>query len=148
MKLSPPHITRLLPGEIFVFGSNLAGIHGAGAARTAHRDFGAAWGIGAGYTGQCYAIPTKDAHLRVLPLATIAEHIMEFLRCADMDPKKEFLLTPIGCGLAGYKPADIAPLFFPEGQVLDNVSYPKEFVDEMDRLAHEGIAHLDSKTTQ
>jgi hypothetical protein len=132
MKLSPPHITRLLPGEIFVFGSNLAGIHGAGAARMAHRDFGADRGVGAGYTGSCYAIPTKDTHLRVLPLVTIEQHILEFLRCAHMDKDREFLLTAIGCGLAGYKPADIAPLFFPEGHFLGNVAYPKEFVDAYD----------------
>ncbi len=97
--------------EIFVFGSNLAGRHGKGAALAARRDHGAIYGQGEGLQGRSYAIPTKDAELRTLPTITIAEHVGRFLSFADRHPELTFRLTPIGCGLAGYSPNEIAPMF-------------------------------------
>lgn len=96
---------------IFVFGSNLAGRHGKGAALTARRDFGAVYGQGVGRTGYAYAIPTKDAALRSLPLSSIAEYVQAFIRYADENPGVIFQVTRIGCGLAGYTDAQISPMF-------------------------------------
>ncbi len=104
-------ITALAPNEIFVFGSNLAGRHGAGAAFYAKQHFGALQGIGFGPTGQCFAIPTKDKHLQTLPIESIRLDVMFFFDYAYDMPHLRFLVTEIGCGLAGYTPADIAPLF-------------------------------------
>lgn len=96
---------------IFVFGSNLAGIHGAGAARYAHQKLGAEWGVGVGPTGQCYALPTKNHHIRSLTLGSIAQHVDDFLAYAHANPDLEFKVTRVGCGLAGFKDSEIAPLF-------------------------------------
>jgi hypothetical protein len=117
-------ITKLKPGEIFVFGSNLGGRHGAGAALYARKNFGAEYGVGVGPTGLCYAIPTKDKYLNVLSLAQIEKHVYEFLDYAVMRPQFRFLVTEIGCGLAGYKPKDIRSLF---RGVPDNVILPESF---------------------
>ena len=117
-------IKSLKENQIFVFGSNLAGIHGAGAAYTASRSFGAQYGVGIGFTGMCYAIPTKDRKLQTLPLETIKNFVTVFLARARNHPELEFLVTPIGCGLAGYHPQQIAPFF--EG-APNNVCLPKEF---------------------
>ena len=92
---------------IFVFGSNRAGRHGAGAALHAARNHGAQRGVGEGLTGNSYAIPTKDENLRVLPLSEIAESIGRFIAFAHSMPALTFHLTPVGCGLAGYQRADI-----------------------------------------
>lgn len=101
-----------MPHEfIFVFGSNLAGRHGRGAAATARKHCGAVYGVGVGRTGTAYAIPTKDHWLNVLPLDTIALHVSDFLTYAREHPELHFYVTKIGCGLAGYKETDIAPLF-------------------------------------
>lgn len=97
--------------EIFVFGSNLAGIHGAGAARYARENHGAVYGQGTGLQGNSYALPTKDKHIRTLPLSDIENHVKDFLRFAIEHPEMKFNVTRIGCGLAGYKDPDIAPLF-------------------------------------
>lgn len=97
--------------RIFVFGSNLAGRHGAGSALEAARNWSAAHGVGAGRTGDAYAIPTKDANLRVLPLELIAEYVERFLFYATARPHLVFEVVPIGCGLAGRKPEEMAPLF-------------------------------------
>ena len=97
--------------NIFVFGSNLAGRHGKGAALHAARQHGAQYGIGIGLTGNAYAIPTKDERLRVLPLDTIAGHIRDFTMFAHQHPEQTFNVTRIGCGLAGYTDDQIAPLF-------------------------------------
>ena len=94
-----------------MFGSNLAGRHGAGAARQAMQQFGARYGIGEGPTGQCYAIPTKDSTVTTLPLDAIKVHVEKFLDFAEENGYRTFLLTEIGCGLAGYSPKDIAPFF-------------------------------------
>lgn len=96
---------------IFVFGSNLAGRHGKGAALEARKRWGAEPGTGIGRTGNAYAIPTKDANLRTLPLAFIGDHARVFLKYAELHPELEFYVTRVGCGLAGYTEEQIKPLF-------------------------------------
>ena len=127
MRLTPESIKELAPNQIFVFGSNTAGRHGKGAALQAVEQFGARYGTGMGRTGQCYAIPTKDDDLKVLPPAAIKIQITEFIRYAKEHPDLEFLVTRIGCGLAGYSPVEIAPMFFRHGPLPPNVSLPIEF---------------------
>lgn len=109
---------------VFVFGSNLAGRHGKGAALWARRHRGAVYGQGVGRQGNAYAIPTKDHDLRVLPLSAIEAQIAEFLRYASGRPGVDFELTPIGCGLAGYRPEQIAPMF---ATAPANVRLPDDF---------------------
>lgn len=128
MKTSPKEITELKPNEIFVFGSNMRGVHGLGAAKTAHKKFGAQMGIGRGLTGQCYALPTKDLEINTLPLFDIEQEIILFLMVAKENPEKDFLVTAFGTGLAGYTHKDIAKLFRGK-DVPDNVFLPKEWVD-------------------
>lgn len=99
------------PDRVFVFGSNLAGIHGGGAARTARELYGAVWGQGQGLQGSSYALPTKDERIETLPLGAIAEHVARFLDFARSRPDITFFVTRVGCGLAGYTDEDIAPLF-------------------------------------
>ena len=104
-------------GEIFVFGSNLAGIHwghGAGAAKVAREKFGAEWGVGAGFTGQCFAIPTKDEKVdNFRTLDIVEEMIAIFVRDTQRpeNADKKWFVTRVGCGLAGYKDEQIAPMF-------------------------------------
>jgi hypothetical protein len=109
---------------IFVFGSNLAGRHGRGAALDAARFWGAKHGIGNGRQGEAYAIPTKDEHLSVLPLPRVKKFIDQFKEYAHRHPDVRFLVTEVGCGLAGYTAHQIAPFFrhAPENCVL-----PDEF---------------------
>lgn len=116
--------------SIFVFGSNLAGRHDAGSALSARLQHGAEYGVGVGRTGDAYAIPTKGFSLEVLPLETIEEHVQAFLNCAYANPDMTFTVVAVGCGLAGYKPRQIAPMFL--GAPL-NCILPKEFKDEEDR---------------
>jgi hypothetical protein len=97
--------------NIFVFGSNLAGRHGKGAAKTALERYGAIYGQGIGLQGRSYALPTKDAKLNPLPLVEIQRHVSIFLGFADAHPDLTFQVTKIGCGLAGYAEEQIAPLF-------------------------------------
>lgn len=99
------------PNAIFVFGSNLAGIHGAGAALTAREHYGAQLGQGLGLYGRSYAIPTKDERLETLPLPQIARYVFAFVRFAWQKPLLQFAVTRVGCGLAGYTDAQISPLF-------------------------------------
>jgi hypothetical protein len=110
--------------EIFVFGSNLGGIHGRGSALHARRYYGALQGVGTGRQGHAFAIPTKDRYLRVLPLATIEQYVKEFLHYASHNTEFRFEVVEIGCGLAGYTPADIAPFF--KG-FSSNVNLPVSF---------------------
>jgi len=126
MNISPDNITKLNDNEIFVFGSNEAGIHGAGAAKLAREKFGAIGGEGFGLQGKSYAIPTKDYDIITLNLNRIALYVKAFLVEAYRHSDLNFLVTEIGCGLAGYKPEDIAPLF--KG-ASENVFLPKKFVD-------------------
>jgi len=116
--------------EIFVFGSNLAGRHGRGAALYARQYHGAAYGVGEGLTGSSYAIPTKDGALRTLALEEIRRHVGNFLAFAGKHQNMTFRLTPIGCGLAGYSPADIAPMF--DG-APPNVKLPPEFTAVLEK---------------
>ena len=99
-------------GAIFVFGSNEAGIHGAGAALIAKQQYGAESGVGAGRTGSAYAIPTKDEGLKSLPLDRIDLYVEAFLDYTDDHPDEKFFVTRVGCGLAGYADRDIAPMFY------------------------------------
>lgn len=110
--------------EIFVFGSNLAGRHGAGAALAARKEHGAIYGQGRGLQGNSYAIPTKDRDLNTLPLNEIKFYVHTFLLFADENRDMIFRLTPIGCGLAGYRHSDIAPMF---AERTENVILPEEF---------------------
>ena len=95
----------------FVFGSNLKGIHGAGAAKMARELYGAELYRGVGFMGKCYAIPTKDMHIRTLPLEAIYPHIETFVALTSTIENRWYLVTPVGCGLAGYTPEQIAPMF-------------------------------------
>ncbi len=108
---------------IFVFGSNLAGRHGKGAALAAMKK-GAKYGEGVGHFGNTFAIPTKGYKLEVLPLRRIKQFVDMFLYYAQVNPQLTFQLTPIGCGLAGYKPEQIAPMF---KDAPANVQLPEEF---------------------
>ncbi len=126
MNTSAARIVKLEDNERFVFGSNTGGIHGAGAANLAHRHFGAHWLVGSGPTGKCYAIPTKDALFRVLPTSVIKENVDNFFYYAEHHPDLKFLVTEIGCGLAGYDPKDIAPLF-ERNPMPDNIHLPARF---------------------
>lgn len=97
--------------EIFVFGSNLAGRHGKGAALTARQQYGAEYGVGVGPTGNSYAIPTKDEYLHVLSLPEIQYYVKDFIGYAKDNPNEEFFVTRVGCGFAGYHDWAIAPMF-------------------------------------
>lgn len=109
---------------IFVFGSNLAGRHGRGAALYARQHHGAIYGQGVGLQGNSYAIPTKDENIRTLPLMDIAQHVERFLRYASGHKELQFQVTRIGCGLAGYKDHQIAPMF---KNAPDNCVLPDEW---------------------
>jgi hypothetical protein len=97
--------------DIFVFGSNLAGVHGAGAARFAKLQHGAIWGQGIGIQGNSYGIPTKDHKIETLPLVTVERHVEVFKNFARQHDELTFYVTPIGCGLAGYTREQIRPFF-------------------------------------
>lgn len=120
-KFTPEHINHLEDDEVFVFGSNLEGRHGGGAARAAHEKFGAKWGVGVGMTGKSYAIPTMQGGVD-----TIKPYVDQFIEFANMNTDLFFFVTPIGCGIAGFKIAEIAPLF-KTALRLKNVSLPKSF---------------------
>src|SRR6478609_59210 len=109
--MEPNEFNETNPPIIFVFGSNLAGRHGKGAALSAIQYYGAIYGMPVGRQGQSYAIPTKDKYLRPLPLIKIKGFVDSFLQYAKEHPELIFSVTRIGCGLAGYKNEDIAPLF-------------------------------------
>lgn len=124
---TPDNITELGINEIFVFGSNLSGRHGKGAAKQA-LTWGAKWGQASGLQGRTYGIPTKDASVRrTLSVDEIKWYVDEFIDFAMEHPDLVFLVTEIGCGLAGYKPKDIAPLFR-DATLLLNVRLPKRFI--------------------
>lgn len=131
MRYTPENITALGPDEIFVFGSNLQGIHAGGAARVAHKRFGAIMGQGVGMQGQSYAIPTMQGGVE-----TIRPYVDDFLDLADEWDQNTFLVTRIGCGIAGFTDEEIAPLF---DRTLDmyNVVLPKSFVEILVRRRKE-----------
>lgn len=123
MKYSPENIVTLQPDEVFVFGSNVFGKHCSGAARIAMDRFGAVWGKGVGRQGQSYAIPTMEGNIEVLKM-----YVDDFLQYASHYPKTTFLVTRIGCGIAGYKDSQIAPMFA-RALTMENVLLPKSFLD-------------------
>lgn len=129
MRVTADSITELKNGEVFVFGSNTAGLHGKGAARVALR-LGAVYGYGAGRHGNTYAIPTKDHRINTLPLEQIRGYVHDFVRYASEHPKRIFLVTEIGCGLAGYSPEQIAPMFA-DCVKMENVHLPERFWDKL-----------------
>lgn len=121
-EFTPERISELQPNEIFVFGSNLAGSHGGGAARLAYDRFGAVWGQGVGLQGQSYGIPTMHGGVDA-----IKPYVDEFIAFAKEHPEMKFYVTKIGCGIAGFTVQEIAPLF--AGAIdIENVILPKEFV--------------------
>lgn len=127
-RIAPDHITELKDNQIFVFGSNLSGRHGMGAAKQA-MTWGAKYRIGQGLQGRTYAIPTKGKYVTTsLALSEIKKQIDEFINDAWWHPELDFLVTKIGCGLAGYTPEQIAP-FFKEALAMENVYLPKIFIE-------------------
>lgn len=129
-RFTPSHITHLADNEIFVFGSNLAGMHGGGAARTALQLFGAKLGVGVGPQGQSYAIPTMQGGVD-----TIRPYVDDFIAYAKQHPDKKFLVTAIGCGIAGFSVDEIAPLFR-EAFDVENISLPEQFWDVLRDSPH------------
>ena len=121
-QFTPDFITELKKNEIFVFGSNLQGMHGGGAARLAYDKFGAIWGQGVGLQGQSYGIPTMHGGVNA-----IKPYVDEFIEFAKSHPELTFLVTRIGCGIAGFRDEEIAPLF-KECIEIDNVILPRSFV--------------------
>lgn len=121
MRIASNHITTLQPNEIFVFGSNLSGMHGGGAARLAYQKFGAIWGQGVGLQGQSYGIPTMQGGVD-----TIKPYVDEFIKFAKTHPQLKFLVTEIGCGIAGFSVEEIAPLF-EQAIEVENIYLPERF---------------------
>lgn len=126
-RISPRWINCLEKNEIFVFGSNLQGMHGGGAARVALEQFGAVWGQGTGLQGQSYAIPTMHGGIDV-----IAPYVNDFIAFAKEHPELKFLVTEIGCGIAGFRASEMAPLF-KEALEVENIYLPKRFVEELEK---------------
>lgn len=119
-RTSPWMIVQLKPNEVFVFGSNVNGYHGGGAALTALQKFGAIWGQGEGLQGQSYGIPTMEG------IDSMKAAIERFILFAKEHRELIFLVTPIGCGIAGYKPEEVAP-YFRSAIDLENVYLPESF---------------------
>lgn len=123
IRISSNWITELAPNEIFVFGSNLESAHCNGAAKLAHQKFGAVWGVGVGLRGQSYAIPTMQGGV-----STTKPYVDEFLMFVSNHEHLTFLVTEIGCGIAGFTPHDIAPLFrMSIDRDIPNVYLPESF---------------------
>lgn len=125
MKISSSRIDKLNSDEIFVFGSNLEGMHAGGAARIAADKFGAIWGQGVGLQGKCYAIPTMHGGVDA-----IKPYVDEFITFAKANPQFKFLVTRIGCGIAGFTDKQIAPLFT-KALKVENIYLPQSFVNEL-----------------
>lgn len=119
-RVTPNNISRLAANEVFVFGSNEKGLHYGGAAKTAYERFGAVMGEGIGLHGMSYAIPSMGG------LTIMGEHVKDFCDFAKAHPEKHFFVTEIGCGIAGYNPSEVAPLF-EDCLDLENVSLPSSF---------------------
>ena len=120
-RVTPDFISDLEENEIFVFGSNLEGSHGGGAAKTAHNKFGAIWGQGVGLQGQSYGIPTMHGGME-----EIRPYVEEFIDFARSNPDLTFLVTRVGCGIAGFHDSEIAPLFTEVTEVA-NIFLPESF---------------------
>jgi len=121
MRTTPSYITTLKPNEIFVFGSNLSGSHGGGAALLAYKQFGAIWGQGVGFQGQSYGIPTMHGGVK-----DIAPYVDDFIAFAKQHQEMTFYVTRIGCGIAGFTDEEIAPLF-KDAVNIENIYLPKTF---------------------
>ena len=119
-RITPQWITSLQSDEVFVFGSNLQGLHAGGAAKLAMQ-WGAVWGQGVGLQGQTYAIPTMQGDVD-----TIRPYVDEFISFAGLHPELKFLVTEIGCGIAGFSVEEIAPLF-KEAVLVENIYLPEKF---------------------
>ena len=126
-RISPRWIDSLEENEIFVFGSNLQGMHGGGAARVAHEKFGAVWGEGIGLQGQSYAIPTMHGGVDA-----IAPYVNDFIAFAKEHPELKFLVTEIGCGIAGFRISEMAPLF-KEALKMENIYLPERFIEVQEK---------------
>lgn len=113
-----------MTAPVFVFGSNLGGKHAGGAARHAFDNLGAVWGQGEGLQGQSYALPTMSAEFQPLPLGVIRGHVATFIGFARANSEMRFQVTAVGCGIAGFNPRDIAPMF---ADAPDNCAMPPEF---------------------
>ena len=141
-----PDGTAPAPDEIFVFGSNLSGIHGAGAAKAAVDKYGAILGVGQGLVGRSYALPTKDERIQTLRLERVELFVAAFKQHAIDNPDKKYFVTRVGCGLAGYVDEDIAPMFrgappncnFPEEwrAYLEPSEVAKQLIDEAAAVSH------------
>lgn len=130
MRISPNDITQIQHNEVFVFGSNESGRHGKGAAKTA-LTWGAIWGQAEGLQGKTYGIPTKDKTIRrVLTVLEIKYYVDRFIEFAKHHPELKFYVTEIGCGLSGYKPKDIAPLFR-DALDIENIYLPARFLHKL-----------------
>lgn len=123
-RVASDRIAKLGENEFFVFGSNIQGAHGGGSAWFAHKAFGAEWGVGEGLTGRTYALPTMEG------AASLKKAVNNFIACAKQHPEFTFLVTAVGCGIAGYTPNEVAPLF-KEATSLENVYLPQIFWDNL-----------------
>ena len=132
---TPENMTHLGPDDIFVFGSNLQGLHRGGAARVAYEKFGAVWGQGVGMQGQSYAIPTMQGGVE-----TIKPYVDDFIDLAREWDQNTFYVTRIGCGIAGFTDEEIAPLF-DKAYDLYNVRLPKSFSDIIERNRAKSSGH-------
>ncbi len=130
-KITIGEITNLKSHEIFVFGSNMQGEHVGGAAKIAHEKFGADWGMEEGESGQTYAIPTVDfTSDGRMELEDIKMFVQRFIEHVKVNQNKKYIVTAIGCGIAGFEYSEIAPMFS-ECLFIGNVSLPKEFWDNI-----------------
>lgn len=143
-RFTPERIEDLHPSEVFVFGSNMNGNHVGGAANLAFQRFGAVWGVGEGLRGNSYALPTLDRNMRRVSLRSLAWAFKNFFREVDANPGMVFLLTKVGCGIAGYAAADVAGVFWGAvaehydhrwttcvGSLPENLVIPEMFYDYM-----------------
>lgn len=121
-RVSPQWITTLADDEVFVFGSNLEGLHGGGAALLAYERFGAIWGQGTGLQGKSYGIPTMHGGVDV-----IAPYVDDFIAFAREHRELKFLVTEIGCGIAGFTVEEMAPLF-KDAIDEENIYLPQRFI--------------------
>jgi len=135
LRVTPEVINDLVKNQIFVFGSNESGIHGAGAARLAVDKFGAQPGKGWGLSGNTFALPTKDWEIKTLPIEAVKNYVDRFIALTNghYHSKWNFLVTKIGCGLAGFTPEEIAPLF-KECRNQRNIWLPQDFHDVLDGI--------------
>jgi hypothetical protein len=128
-KVTPENISSLADNEVFVFGSNKVGRHGAGAARLALDKFGAVYGQGEGLQGQSYGFVTLNKYLGKVSLRTIKSQFNKLFECAKENPDKVFLVTKVGCGLAGYEEQDIVDQLPEYEDIPENIALPQEWIN-------------------